>query len=55
MEKKEDFKKSFSEIVGFHYDIFPHITTHSFSDLDEKSGIGIGIQSRHDFEKYIWG
>ncbi len=52
MSSENEFEKKISKIIGFDYSIFPHITTHSFSNIKEKEDIGIGIQSESDFEKY---
>ncbi|MCA9352422.1 hypothetical protein KC866_03500 [Patescibacteria group bacterium] len=52
LNEKDELEKHVSQIIGFPYTIFPHITTHSGSDHEDYIHRGIGIQSREELEQY---
>ena len=54
MNDQKDFEQKISNIIGFAYEFFPHITTHSTSNKKENADIGIGIQTQKDLQKYLW-
>ena len=54
MKNQKDFEQKVSDIIGFAYEFFPHITTHSTLNKKEKEGIGISVQTSDDLQKYIW-
>ncbi len=54
MKDQGVFEQGCSNIIGFEYKLFPHITTHSNATNIEMKNTGIGILSRDELEDIIW-